>query len=82
MILKIISPSEILFEGEVQLVTLPGAMGRFTVLKNHASLISSLVEGDVAYNQLEAAENADVEKISIPGGVAVVDNNVISVCVN
>lgn len=82
MILKIISPGEILFEGEVKLVTLPGAMGQFTVLKNHASLISSLVKGDVAYNQLEADENADLEKVSIPGGVAVVDNNVISVCVN
>lgn len=82
MTLKIISPQEVLFEGEVKLVTLPGALGAFTVLKNHASLISSLVEGNLYYNQMEAEENADAEKIHIPGGIAVVDNNVISVCVN
>lgn len=82
MTLKIISPQEILFDGQVSLVSLPGAMGAFTVLKNHASLISSLVEGDVIYNQLEAAENSDAQRIHIPGGIAVVDDNVISICVN
>ena len=39
MILKIISAVEIVFEGEITSVTLPGTMGAFTVLKNHASLI-------------------------------------------
>lgn len=82
MTLKIISPKEILFEGEVRLVTLPGAMGAFTVLRNHASLISELVDGNVCYNQISASEDADLEKIRIPGGVVVVDDNVISVCVN
>lgn len=82
MTLKIISPSEILFEGEVQLVTLPGEMGAFTVLRNHASLISSLSKGTIAYNQTAPEENAELQKIEIPGGIAVVDNNVISVCVN
>lgn len=82
MTLKIISPQEILFEGEVQSVTLPGAMGAFTVLRNHASLISSLSAGNVTYTLPSGNENVAEEKITIPGGVAVVDNNVISVCVN
>lgn len=82
MTLKIISPQEVLFEGEVKLVTLPGELGAFTVLRNHASLISSLTAGNVEYNQMSAEENSETEKISIPGGVAVVDNNIISVCVN
>ena len=42
MTLEIISPSEILFKGEAQSVTLPGVLSSFTVLKNHASLISVL----------------------------------------
>lgn len=82
MTLKIISPQEVIFEGEVKLVTLPGAMGAFTVLKNHASLISSLVKGTLSYNQISAADDAELEKIEIPGGIVVVDNNVISVCVS
>lgn len=45
MTLKIISAESVLFEGEVSSVTLPGQMGAFTVLRNHASLISTLVAG-------------------------------------
>ena len=40
MVLEIISSEQILFKGEVESVTLPGAKGSFTVLENHASLIS------------------------------------------
>ena len=38
MKLEIISPSEIMFSGDVVSVTLPGKEGSFTVLNNHASL--------------------------------------------
>ena len=76
MKLEIISPSEIMFSGEVEAVTLPGKLGSFTVLKNHASLISVLKAGDVRY--LSAGEE---HTIGIRGGLADVDNNKISVCV-
>lgn len=82
MTLKIISPQEIMFEGEVKLVTLPGAMGAFTVLNNHASLISALTRGKVSYLASNAADGEKPQSLEIPGGVVVVDRNVISVCVN
>lgn len=76
MTLEIISPSEILFKGEADSVNLPGEMGGFTVLKDHASLISVLREGDLRY------VSAGSEKsVHIKGGIADIDNNVISVCV-
>ena len=40
MTLKVISAEQILFDGQVSLVTLPGESGLFTVLENHASLVS------------------------------------------
>ncbi|MEE0978172.1 MAG: ATP synthase F1 subunit epsilon [Muribaculaceae bacterium] len=76
MTLKIISAQSIVFEGEVTSVTLPGAMGQFTVLKNHASLISTLVEGDVIYQP----EGSQEQSAHIDGGIVDVDNNVVSVC--
>ncbi|MCH5247278.1 MAG: hypothetical protein J1E99_03880 [Muribaculaceae bacterium] len=82
MTLKVISPQDILFEGQVEMVNLPGQMGSFTVLRNHASLISALVEGKVGYRREGHGDNVAPEEISIPGGIAVVDNNIISVCVN
>lgn len=77
MTLRIISPAEILFEGEVSAVTLPGAKGRFTVLNNHASLISTLVAGDVSY-----VADGERHSLAINGGIADVDGNVVSVCVS
>lgn len=77
MTLKIISAQEVLFEGEASAVTLPGLVGRFTVLKNHAPLISVLVKGIVRYVD-EAQQEHTIE---IKGGLADVDNNVVSVCV-
>lgn len=76
MTLKIISATQVLFEGEVDAVTLPGEKGSFTVLNNHASLISTLVAGDIAYRQ-----GSDISKTAIDGGIADVDSNIVSVCV-
>lgn len=77
MTLNIISPSCILYSGEVDSVTLPGEVGSFTVLRNHASLISVLVKGSIKYRRHEGNE----EQVEIKGGLVDVNNNVISVCV-
>lgn len=76
MTLKIISAEDILFEGEVTLVNLPGARGQFTVLHNHASLVSTLVPGNVRY-----VHNGEAAEIPVGGGIVNVDNNVVSVCI-
>lgn len=77
MKLKVISAEEILYSGEAESVTLPGEMGQFTVLRNHASLISVLVEGKIFFRD-KSGSDFDLE---IKGGLADVNNNVISVCV-
>lgn len=77
MTLKIISTSQIVYEGQVTSVTLPGAKGLFTVLKNHASLTSTLVAGAISYK----ADNGQQGKFDVSGGIVDVDNNVISVCI-
>ncbi|MDE5554499.1 MAG: F0F1 ATP synthase subunit epsilon [Muribaculaceae bacterium] len=75
MKLKVISPEAVNFEGEVEAVTLPGTMGAFTVLKNHASLISTLSVGALVYTT-----GGGEQRMEIEGGIVDVDNNVISVC--
>lgn len=75
MTLKIISVEDVVFDGEVTSVTLPGTLGSFTVLHNHASLISTLTKGEITY-----VENDNPVTVEIEGGVVNVDNNLISVC--
>lgn len=77
MTLKIISAEDVVFEGEVTSVTLPGAMGEFTVLRNHASLVSALTPGKITY----VAAGGETVSAPVGGGIVDVDNNVVSVCV-
>lgn len=76
MTLKIISAEDIVFQGEVSVVHLPGSMGAFTVLPGHASLISTLTPGTVRYTIAEGEQKAE-----ITGGIADVDNNIVSICI-
>lgn len=78
MILKIISAEDVLYEGDVESVTLPGALGCFTVLNHHASLISTLTPGTVVYKATVGGAESSVD---VQGGIVDVDNNVVSVCV-
>lgn len=77
MTLEIISAHEITFKGEVSAVTLPGELGSFTVLRNHAALISVLTAGNVSYTE----PGGEHHEIAIKGGLADVNDNVISVCI-
>ena len=47
MILEIVSPEATLFQGEVTSVTLPGVIGSFQILNNHAPIVSILKPGVV-----------------------------------
>lgn len=77
MTLKIISTTEVVFEGSVDAVQLPGEKGRFTVLNHHASLVSSLAKGKIVYRLPDGAE----QSFDVNGGIADIDNNVVSVCI-
>lgn len=47
MQLEIISPEAQLFSGEVDSLTLPGALGSFQILNNHAPIVSTIAAGRV-----------------------------------
>lgn len=44
---EVVTPEKILFDGPVGMVELPGALGRFTVLRDHAPIISTLTSGRI-----------------------------------
>jgi F-type H+-transporting ATPase subunit epsilon len=43
--LQLVTPDRSIFDGDVEEFTVPGAMGPFTVLQNHAPIVSALVAG-------------------------------------
>jgi len=74
--LKVISPERVVFDGEVESVKVPGTLGEFEILNDHAPIISTLERGLVTYTTKEGPT-----EIAITGGFAAVKKNDISLCV-
>jgi F-type H+-transporting ATPase subunit epsilon len=62
---ELVSPEKLLFSGEVDSVVAPGAEGQFTVLKDHAPVMTTLKAGVVT-----VASEGKVEKLFVRGGFA------------
>lgn len=75
MKLEIITPEKKLFEGEINSITVPGKKGSFSVLHNHAPIISTLEKGQIRI----VPEHQDTKEISIEGGLIEVKRNKIIV---
>jgi F-type H+-transporting ATPase subunit epsilon len=71
----ILSPEKQLYEAEVDRVVVPGEMGQFEVLENHAPIISTLVKGVVA------CFSAESYTLEIQSGFIECVNNTINICV-
>ena len=74
--LHILSPEGSLVQARVELVTLPGVAGPFTVLKDHAALITALEKGNIRY-----VEGGEEKLLPIREGFVEVGNNVVKACV-
>lgn len=74
--LNIISAEKKLFSGVVSSVTMPGVSGSFGVYPDHAPLISPLKEGQITY-----IEGGSEKTLDVNGGIAEVNNGVVTVCV-
>ena len=46
--LRIVSPERIEYDGQVESVLVPGSMGQFEILQDHAPIISTLQTGEGA----------------------------------
>lgn len=75
MNLEIITPDKTLFAGKIKSINVPGTKGSFTVLQNHAPLISTIENGKLKI----ITEDQETKIIEIKGGVIEVKKNMIIV---
>ena len=61
MFLEIFTPDKKVYSGEVTSVTVPGTMGRFEMLKDHAAILSTLANGLVKIKDAEGVKTFDVK---------------------
>ena len=72
--LRVVTPTRLVIDEEVDEVTAPGELGEFGVLPNHIAFLSTLVPGVLSYKQ--GSQN---EILAISGGYAEVLDNVMTV---
>ena len=76
LLLRIVSPEKVEYDGVVENVLVPGAMGQLEILTNHAPIISLLGKGEVVYTNADGKHS-----IVISGGFVEVQKNRVSLCV-
>lgn len=74
MKLEILTPDKIVYEGDVTSLTVPGTMGSFQILSDHAPIISTLEQGSITVQSIQKG----IETFSVKSGVVeVLDNKVM-----
>lgn len=76
--LSIISAESKVFEGKVENILVPGMVGDFLVLSNHAPCISSIRPGFLEFSE----GISDKQRYFVSGGIIEVINNMVSVLVD
>ena len=74
--LKIVSPEKIEYDGVAERILVPGTMGQFEILIDHAPIISTLQKGTVEYVNKEGKTSLEIQ-----GGFVEVQKNQVSLCV-
>ncbi|MBR2618430.1 MAG: F0F1 ATP synthase subunit epsilon [Paludibacteraceae bacterium] len=77
MNVSILSATKSLFNGTATSVAFPGAKSAFTVLENHAPIISMLTKGTIVIGDDKGEETS----IAIAGGFVEIHANEVTACV-
>ncbi|MBI2357445.1 MAG: F0F1 ATP synthase subunit epsilon [Deltaproteobacteria bacterium] len=72
--LRLVTPSRLLLDEEVDEVTAPGALGQFGVLPNHITFLTLLEPGEMSYKQGNRRYH-----LAVSGGYAEVLDDVMTV---
>lgn len=72
--LRLVTPSRLLLDRDVDEVTVPGALGELGILPNHISFLTSLEIGEMSYK-----EGTGIVRLALSGGYAEVLDNVMTV---
>lgn len=75
---EIVTPVKVIYNEPVGLVTVPGEKGQFTLLKNHAPIISVLTEGKIRV----ISKTGHEEFFNCKSGVLECENNKVTILIH
>ena len=74
MHISVLTPDREIFQGKIISVKVPGTLGQFQVLRNHAPIVSTLKKGEIKIDQ-----NGKEQLFEVNGGVIEINHNKIIV---
>lgn len=74
----ILSPEEVVFQGDALSLLAPGVMGSFQILNCHAPIISILKEGEIILYVSEEKQKKSLH-FAIKGGLLEVKENTVTI---
>ncbi|MDY4925824.1 MAG: ATP synthase F1 subunit epsilon [Prevotella sp.] len=74
--LKIVSPERVVYDDIIDSIVVPGTLGQFEILENHAPIISTLEKGQVRFRTPQGEQTLDITT-----GFVTVKKNQVNVCV-
>ena len=74
--LKIVSPKRVVYDDVIDSIVVPGTLGQFEILENHAPIISTLEKGQVRFRTPQGEQTLDITT-----GFVTVKKNQVNVCV-
>ncbi|MGI6718395.1 MAG: F0F1 ATP synthase subunit epsilon [Bacteroidales bacterium] len=77
MFLKIYSPENLIFEGNVNSIKVPGYDKPYVILKNFTPIVTLLSAGEIIYE----IDDTKTKSIEIKEGLLEVRENVVTICV-
>lgn len=77
MRLEILTPESVFYSGDADSVTLPGILGSFQILNNHAPIISSLTKGVLSFTI-----NGKTRQMDVAEGLVEMHDNIVTVCID
>ncbi|MDR2471987.1 MAG: F0F1 ATP synthase subunit epsilon [Tannerella sp.] len=80
MNIRILSPTGVVFEGEISHATFPGELGSFNVYPRHAPMISALKNGVITFWQNNTPEDQP-NTVPIESGFVEINSDNLTVCI-
>lgn len=75
--LSILTPEQTIYEGVIKKAIMPGVLGNFQILQDHAPIVSTLTKGELSYIDTSNEEHI----LAITHGMVEVKGNKITVLI-
>lgn len=66
----LVSPSRLVYSGDVESVSLPGTDGEVSILAHHTHIVARLIPGEIMVKKSDESGDVNIQRFHISSGMA------------